>query len=192
MSNNPQQDIKEFRRQLLSLVKDAHAYAKVEGINFFVQNFNRQGFLDTSLEAWPKRGLETGGGSILVKSGTLKRSIKATSKSLDVEFYTDGIAPYASIHNEGGEIVVTAKMKRYFWAMFYKYSGKVGRRKSGEMSRSKASVAMNTRALYFRGLAMKRVGSKIKIPKRQFMGESQTLLRNFDTWVLNEIDKRFK
>lgn len=192
MSTNPEQDIKEFSKQLRGLVKDAHAYAKVEGVNFFVQNFNRQGFLDNSLQAWPKRTLETGGGSILVKSGTLKRSIKASSKNLDVEFYTDGIAPYASLHNNGGEIVVTAKMKRFFWAMYYKYSGKVGRRKSGEISRSKASISMNTRALYFKGLAMKKVGSRIKIPKRQFIGESQTLLRNLDSWILNEIDKRFK
>ena len=33
--------------------------------------------------------------------------------------------PYAAIHNEGGKITVTGKMKKFFWAKF-KETGEVG------------------------------------------------------------------
>ena len=34
-------------------------------------------------------------------------------KETSIRFFTD--LPYADIHNEGGEIVVTKRMKGYFW-----------------------------------------------------------------------------
>jgi hypothetical protein len=32
----------------------------------------------------------------------------------------------------------------------------------------------------------------IKIPKRQFIGHSETLMSNLETWFKNEIEQRFK
>ena len=79
---------------------------------------------------------------------------------------------YAEIHNEGGEITVTKKMKSYFWSQYYK-RGLVGGMYSqakGKKNQQKADT-FNKEAEFWRNMALKKVGSKIKIPKRQFLGE---------------------
>jgi predicted adenine nucleotide alpha hydrolase (AANH) superfamily ATPase len=38
-------ELPDFFKELSTLVEDAHRYAKVAGVNFFKQNFRRQGFL---------------------------------------------------------------------------------------------------------------------------------------------------
>ena len=77
--------------------------------------------------------------------------------------------PYASIHNEGGSITVTARMKKYFWAR-YKETG----------------------AEMYKFLALKRVGSSIIIPRRQFIGESRELMQKISKLVENELTKILK
>ena len=37
-----------------------------------------------------------------------------------ITFFTS--LPYAAIHNDGGEIVVTKRMKRFFWHKYYAVS----------------------------------------------------------------------
>lgn len=83
---------------------------------------------------------------------------------------------YARIHNEGGEIIVTKKMKSFFWSQYYK-RGLVGGMYSqakGTRNRRKAE-ALNQEAEFWRAMALKKVGSKIRIPQRQFMGEHPEL-----------------
>lgn len=65
---------------------------------------------------------------------------------------------YAPIHNYGGEITVTKKMKGYFWGRY---------RKAGGYNKGK----MSKEAEFWRNMAVKKVGSTIRIPQRQFMGE---------------------
>ncbi len=82
-------------------------------------------------------------------------------------------AEYAQIHNEGGHIPVTVKMKRFFWAKYYE-KGLVSQlydRGKGKRMRQK-SDAFAGEAGFWKGMALKKVGSKIKIPKRQFLGTS--------------------
>lgn len=79
---------------------------------------------------------------------------------------------YAQIHNEGGEITVTKKMKSFFWSQYYKrglVGGMYGQAK-GKKNQQKAET-LNKEAEFWRAMALKKVGSKIKIPQRQFMGE---------------------
>ncbi|MBE6234766.1 MAG: hypothetical protein E7112_00855 [Bacteroidales bacterium] len=79
---------------------------------------------------------------------------------------------YAQIHNDGGEITVTKRMKKYFWSQYYK-RGLVGGMYSqakGKKNQQKADT-FNKEADFWRNMALKKVGSKIKIPKRQFLGE---------------------
>lgn len=184
---------KELFRECMSLINDAKTYAKVEGVNFFVQNFNRQGFLDASLQKWPARSFNDGGGAILIKSGALKRGIKSKIEGADrIIFYVDNSIKYAAIHNEGGEIVVTEKMKKFFWFLYSKSASKITKTKTGKVSKSKRNVRETGRAAFYKAMALKKVGSRIKIPQRQFMGESATLMGKLDAWIINEIDNRFK
>lgn len=82
---------------------------RVELGDEFNRNFERQAFFS---EAWTRRRSPTRpGGHILVDSGELRRSIQSRTTENSITFYTT--LPYAAIHNDGGEIVVTAKMKRF-------------------------------------------------------------------------------
>ena len=82
---------------------------RVELTEEFDRNFERQFFFT---EAWARRkGPLRPGGHILVASGQLRRSIKSEVDDESITFRSD--LPYAGIHNEGGEIVVTRRMKKY-------------------------------------------------------------------------------
>lgn len=95
----------DVRRIVSRILKDI----QVEMSDEFDKNFERQAFFS---EAWARRKSPTRpGGTILVDTGGLRRSITSRSTEKSIIFYTTH--PAAEIHNEGGEIVVTRKMKRY-------------------------------------------------------------------------------
>lgn len=137
---------------------------KVELTEEFDRNFERKAFFS---KPWPQRLLE-GRGSLLLQSGKLRRSIRAQVTNNSVSWSSS--EPYAAIHNEGGTITVTAKMKRFFWAKFYELAGKVRHKKDGSTSRS--SMRLSKQAEFYRNLALMKVGSKIRIPQRQFLGDA--------------------
>ncbi len=88
---------------------------------------------------------------------------------------TNGITEYAEIHNEGGKIVATEKMKAFFWAKYYETEGKQSTNKKGERRQNKANKELSQDALFWRAMALKKVGDVVKIPQRQFIGESSEL-----------------
>ena len=141
---------------------------RVELSDEFDRNFERQGFFS---EAWQRRKSPTRpGGSILIDTGGLRKSIRSKSTDSSITFYSD--APHAEIHNEGGEITVTAKMKRFFWAKYYAATGSFGRKKNGERRNDKRTIQLSAEAEFWKHLALMKVGSTIKIPRRQFLGHS--------------------
>ena len=93
-------------------------------------------------------------------------------------FFSD--LPYAGIHNEGGEIRVTKRMKRYFRAKFYEAQGGFVR-KRGTPTRAlsdggfyawTSKMSLGPEAEFWRFMALKKEGSTITIPRRQFLGTS--------------------
>lgn len=155
---------KGLQQVIRNILKDI----KVELGDEFDRNFERQGFFS---EKWQRRKSPTRpGGAILLDTGKLRRSIKSSSTSDSIVFSSD--LPYASIHNEGGEIKVTRKMKAYFWHKYYEATGSFGRKKNGEARKDKRTVQLSTEAGFWKLLALMKEGSSIKIPKRQFLGAS--------------------
>lgn len=145
----------------------------------FDRNFERQAFFSA---AWQKcKSPAKGNRAILIGSGALRRSIKSRSDDSSVEFYSD--LPYAAIHNNGGEIRVTAAMKRFFWAKYYEVTGGFTKLKNGRLSGSKRQRRLSEEAEFYRALALKKVGSVIKIPRRRFLGVSPELERSVDEIV---------
>lgn len=141
---------------------------RVELTDEFDLNFERQGFFS---EAWTRRKSPTRpGGSILVDTGSLRRSIRSRLSSTSITFFSDH--PAAGIHNEGGEIKVTEKMKRFFWAKYYSSTGSFGRKKNGKRSNDKRTIQLSEEAEFWRHLALMKVGKSIRIPRRQFIGYS--------------------
>ena len=158
MANN---DMKQVIRNILKDIR-------VELSDEFDRNFERQGFFS---EAWQRRKSPTRpGGSILIDTSGLRKSIHSKSTDTGITFYSD--APHAEIHNEGGEITVTAKMKRFFWAKYYSTTGSFGRKKNGERRNDKRNRQLSTEAEFWKHMALMKVGSTIKIPRRRFLGYS--------------------
>ena len=48
--------------------------------------------------------------------------------------------PYAALHNEGGDIRVTPRMRRFFWAKYYAARGSFGFRKDGRNNKKVEQV----------------------------------------------------
>lgn len=164
--------IPNFLEMAERLKKDAVRFAAVEGVTFFKDSFQNQGFTDASFEAWPQRKDDVDPGrKVLVKSSFLMQSIQVFSKSNERIVYGSD-AEYADIHNNGGtvKIPITPKSRKYFWLMF-KVTG------NGMWK----ALALTKKQLI-----------TITIPKRQFIGESATFMTQLDEWAKNEILKRFK
>lgn len=98
------------------------------------------------------------GRAILVKRGKLRNSIRYSkhvysgkNKAIAFELFAGDNSKinYAKIHNEGGTIPITSKMRAFFWAMFAK-----------------------TKQPIYKALALKR--TPIVIPKREFFGLSES------------------
>ncbi len=135
----------------------------------FDRNFERQAFFS---EAWARRKSPSRneGRAILIDTGQLRRSISSRVTENSVIFYTD--LPYAAIHNDGGEIKVTKRMKGYFWRKYYEATGSFGYRKDGSLRKTKKNARLSTEADFYKWMALKKEGSVIKIPRRQFIGTS--------------------
>lgn len=141
---------------------------RIELSDEFDQNFERQAFFS---EAWQRRKSPTRPeGHILVDTGQLRRSIQSRTTDNSITFYTD--LPYAPIHNEGGEIIVTEKMKKFFWHKYYEATGSFGRKKDGSRRNDKRTIQLSEESEFWKFLALKKAGTTIRIPRRRFLGTS--------------------
>ena len=153
-------DLQEFHRNIINDVR-------IEMKDEFDRNFERKAFFD---QAWPKVSLINRKGSMMARSNNLRRGFQAKIQGEKIAFSNS--LPYASIHNEGGEITVTKKMKSYFWAMFYQASGGISFSiKTKAAAKTKKNAALSIEAQQFKALALMPIGKKIKIPSRRMIGD---------------------
>lgn len=158
---------------------------RVELLDEFDRNFERKAFFT---QPWPGRRYGRKGTLLNVRGGGgLRGSIKATVGESTVTF-TSGL-PYAAIHNEGGTITVTTKMKRFFWAKYYEAAGGVTLSiKSRKLANTRRNKNLNADAEYYKSLALMKTGSKITIPERRFIGHAPEV----DQAVKRVVDLNFK
>lgn len=160
------------------ILKDIQVDVKDE----FDKNFERQGFFS---EKWERRKSPLRPGrATLVNTGGLRRSVLSRVFADGVTFYSTH--PAADIHNEGGDIKVTARMKGYFWHRYYEAVGGFGRKKNGELRNDKRTRRLSGEAAFWKYMALMRVGSVIRIPKRQFLGAASEV----EKAVTDIIEKR--
>jgi len=143
------------------LINDILSDIRVELLDEFDRNFERKAFFSNK---WPPRKFQNNRGSVLMQSGKLRRSIRATVKGNAVVFTSS--EPYSAIHNEGGKIRVTAKMKKFFW---YKY---------GE-----------TKDVQWKWLALKKVGDVITIPERRFIGDAPEVSKIVEDIIKENVER---
>lgn len=138
----------------------------ITAVNFFKRNFKVGGFVDSPFRKWKDSTNPRKRGTTLVQSGRLRRSIKKLKVSF--RWIVVGVpsdVKYARIHNEGGNIPITPKMRRYFWAMYKK-----------------------TGADYWKALALTSK-KHITIPERTFIDDSVVLEKDIKTVIINELEK---
>ncbi|MBD3748523.1 MAG: hypothetical protein IE931_03410 [Sphingobacteriales bacterium] len=156
----------------LNLFEDIAEHVAGQAISQFKGSFYKQGFTDSSFIAWPRRRDDLSH-KLLRKSLDLINSILPRTVSASrVEIEAGKGLPYATAHNNGAiiKIRITARMRKFFWFMFYK---------------------TNQEKWKFMALSKKRV-MRVKIPQRQFIGESQTLNKNIDKAIINLMEQNLR
>ena len=145
-------------------------------VKHFKDSFEKQGFTDSSFIPWPNRN-DGAGHQLMQLNNNLYNSIAATSITKDgVEITAGEGLPYAAIHNNGGTITVTVTplMKKFFWAKFIETDKEMWK------------------FLYL----SKKEQLTIKIPQRQYIGESQALDKSVNTIIekafLQNLGKRLQ
>ncbi|MEI6898274.1 MAG: hypothetical protein WCL00_00220 [Bacteroidota bacterium] len=160
---------------------------KVELMEEFDRNFERKAFFD---QKWPGTKFNNPRGSVMMRSGALRKSLRGTVQGNSIRFYSS--LAYAAIHNDGGQITVTDKMKKYFWAMYIKATGAI---RYNVKTRSAVYDARGQRlskeAAFWKAMALKKVGSKITIEKRQFIGPHREVYQIVER-LLNSNMKEFE
>ena len=94
--------------------------------------------------------------------------------------------PYARIHNEGGTIhshpTITPKMRKMAWAKTYSIAGVS---KGGKLPKDLPEEARKWRALAL--TKKEKLNIKIKIPRRQFIGESKELRVKINKIIIDKL-----
>ncbi len=138
---------------------------KVELSDELDQNFQRKAFFD---QPWAPRMRAYPRGSLMVVTQRLRRSFRGSIGRNSVSWRSD--APYAAIHNNGGKIRITPRMRKFFWAMYYKNAGKMTTLKSGNDSKSQRNVTLSAEAQFYKSMALTKKGSFV-IPRRRIIGD---------------------
>lgn len=182
MSNKPP----NFAQIALKLKKGRPRVVAIEAAKFFKDSFVKGGFTDTSFQKWPEGKSPLRGKKTLIgyrNTMNLMQSIRTLEEN-ENRVRTGTELVYSEIHNDGGIITVTKKMKAYWWAKYYEFAGM--KRKTAQ-----AQANINAKAEFCRNMALMKVGKKLRVPKRQYIGESKTLFRTLDEWfesVVNELE----
>ncbi|MBQ0113459.1 MAG: phage virion morphogenesis protein [Bacteroidales bacterium] len=120
----------------------------------FDKNFENKSFFG---KKWPPS--DNG----LVKTGDLRKSLRVQTSNSSVSIISD--VEYADIHNEGGKIQVTDKMKKFFWAKY-----------------------KETKSEKYKALALKKVGSFIIIPERRFVGDAPEVKKIVEDVITEQLN----
>lgn len=186
MAEKSNQVTRDIQRRINLLVRETLKDIRTEALEEFDRNFEREAFFN---EKWARRKYnDDESRGLLVKTGNLRRSITGRITDRD-SVVIETTEPYAQIHNEGGTITVTRKMKKYFWWKYITitgskrmkagipitYSERFSRKKDGTLRNTKRNRELTEEAEFYRAMAMKKAGSKITIPKRQFIGNHPDL-----------------
>lgn len=168
VQENITQKLKAVTR-VLELLPDI---AGQEASSFFKDRFEKQGWEDGSFSPWSRKKVDNNYPILRSKStrGLVDTIHWQKQGKRSVLILAGGPSkPYAMIHNEGGTITVpvTAKMRKFAWAMFNK-----------------------TRDPKYKAMALqKKTSMQITMPKRQYIGNSKTLLNKIETVILTSLKR---
>lgn len=165
--------ISQYLRNAEGEVKKMALYfpsmAGEKALRFINGNFRAQGYQGNSFNKWAAIKRK---GTILVKTGNLRRSIRSEVRGMGVVAITSN-APYAKVHNEGfSGTVQVGPFKRRITGKAMRYSVKTRKRlKDATYTKGFTDVSAHTR--------------KVNIKQRQFAP-----ITPYDSPVLNNAIRR--
>ena len=161
--------------------------AAVVAKNHFRQNFRDSGFINNGLHEWKETKRQKAGDPrkpLTSERDHLMSSIEAVGAPGLVTVVNP--VPYARIHNEGGTIhshpTVTPEMRKMAWAKAYSIAGVS---KGGKLPKDLPEEARKWRALAL--TKKEKLNIKIKMPRRQFIGESKELRVKINQIIINKL-----
>ena len=188
--------IKAKRKELGELMKrKMPVLAGRMAKDHYQNNFRQGGFVNNGLCSWPKaKRISAGGTSAASQYGTLLSSrnhlfssVKYVPSDYRVRVANDLI--YAPVHNWGGTLhpTVTPRMRKFAWAKYYQSGG--GQKNATEGTKS-AKNEEPAEALKWKKLALtKKEKLDVKVPQRQYLGESKELSEKIAVKTEEEIRK---
>lgn len=139
-------------------------------VEFSKERFVKKDWINKISRKWAPRK-KRDRGSLMVRTGRLKRSIR---KMENGAVGTD--VPYAEIHNSGGNVRANVTVRAHSRKRTKRaVSEKTGKKLKKRVSAGNGQVKSHTRKINFR------------MPKRQFLGESERLNRKLQTILSQEI-----
>lgn len=196
-------DIKDFNRLMLAKKRELAelmrrkmpVHAGRIAKDHYQDNFRKGGYVNNGLHKWPKsRRLSSGGKDAGSNYGTLLSSRNVLFGAIkyvpgDGKTKVSNEMQHAPVHNWGGTLhpTVTPKMRRFAWAKYYQAGG--GKKKAAEGTKS-GENSDPPEALNWKKLALtKKEKLDVKIPQRQFLGESKELDEKITAKTEEEIRK---
>lgn len=179
----PAPDIEQMVRQNLEDLKKLYLRTLPVKVGRAVQSSVRENFRKGrfySDQAWQTplrtslgfRGAAGQYGPLL--SGTNHLMMNTDYEPLPGRVIIRNTEVYAATHNDGEEIGVTERMKRFFWAKHLEHKERMG--------------VQAPETEFWKRMALKKPGSRIKIPRRHFLGPSKEV----DAIVKDVVDKELQ
>lgn len=172
---------------MIDFIKNILSDIRIDLTDEFDKNFERKAFFD---KPWENTKIPNRKGSLMMRTGKTRRSIRSKQSNNDISWSSS--MPHASLMNEGGEIIVTEKMKRFFWAMYYKANGAVTKTSKGDTRNNQRNKKLSEEAATWRALALQKVGAKMKVKQRQFIGDHPQVRQRIEQIVnlnMKELEK---
>lgn len=164
-------------------------------IELFNEGFAKQGQImrNGTVKPWAKRSFNPpsyGSHPVLVKRGHLRRANRYVKKGKNIVELRNH-KPYATLHNDGGVIKVTPKMRRFFWAMVYKYwqKGITYSIATRQLNNRKKDQRYGPEAEFWLKMAL---AKQITIPKRPIFYDTPELSRRLDVYFIKAVKEILK
>lgn len=166
MLNDNSKEFELLERKYRSFRKRLPNKLAITAVNFFKRNFQVGGFVDSPFRKWDKRKNPRAKGKLMVKSGRTRRGIRKLHVSQNkIVVGLGNENKYAALHNKGGKIKITPKMRRFFWAKWYETGNE-----------------------FWKNLALTKK-THLDIPQRKFIGDSKAIEKTIDRAIIKELKK---
>lgn len=171
MNNKINTFFQEFQNKVLNIQANVVEDIGNAVVNNALENFEKQAY---SNNPWPKRkGKQDSSRALLVKSGTLRRSIRVISSS-PTSVIVGSDVPYARVHNDGGTINQKARSETFV---------------RNRYARGKKKGFFKKGTTPGQGFSFK--ASSYNMPQRRFLGVNVQLYKEIRTIIKTEFEKEF-